>query len=286
MNSHYKTIEKAISYIGENLKTQPSLEEIANAVGLSPFHFQRLFREWAGITPKRFLQYLTVNHAKKLLQESSVFDASLEIGLSSQSRLYDHFISLEAVTPGEFKYKGLSMIIDYGLGQSPFGLVFIAATLRGICHLSFVDSKTKHDSIEYIQKNWPNAEIKENQLRIEALISRIFNPSTEKNEKFHLFVKGSNFQIKVWESLLRIPQGKVCSYQQVAGSIAAPTTASRAVANAIAKNPIGFLIPCHRVIRNTGAIGGYRWNSTRKQAILAWESANEFNQNTPEAGNL
>ena len=285
MNSHYIKIEKAIGFINDNLKTQPNLEVIANAVGLSPFHFQRLFREWAGITPKRFMQYLTVNHAKKLLQESSVFDASLEIGLSSQSRLYDHFISLEAMTPGEFKLKGMNMKIDYGLGQSPFGLVFIAATDRGICHLSFVNRETEQNQIEYVQMNWPKAKIKENQFLIETLSSRIFNPGIKTNEKFHLYVKGSNFQVKVWESLLRIPHGKVCSYQQIASSIAAPT-ASRAVANAIAKNPIGFLIPCHRVIRNTGSIGGYRWNSTRKQAMLVWESANDFNQNTPEGGNL
>ena len=154
MNSHYKKIEKAIGFINKNLKTQPNLEEVASVVGLSPFHFQRIFREWAGITPKRFLQFLTVSHAKKLLEESSVFDASLEIGLSSQGLLCAVPISLEAVTPGEFKYKGQNMIIDYGLGQSPFGLAFIAATERGICHLSFVDSETEYESVEYTSRGY------------------------------------------------------------------------------------------------------------------------------------
>jgi AraC family transcriptional regulator of adaptative response/methylated-DNA-[protein]-cysteine methyltransferase len=282
--SHYKKIAQAICFINENLKAQPSLEEIANAAGLSPFHFQRLFREWAGITPKRFLQYLTVKHAKRLLVESNIFDTADELGLSSPSRLYDHFITLEAVTPGQFKHQGQGMKIDYGFGQSPFGLVFIAATERGICHLSFSDSENGQASVAAIKRAWPNSEMLENPLRIEALSDKIFNPHTASNEKFHLFVQGSNFQIKVWESLLQIPHGVVCSYQQVADSIAAPT-ATRAVANAIAKNPIGFLIPCHRVIRNTGAIGGYRWNSTRKQAILAWESANTFNKSASEGDN-
>ncbi|MEE9398579.1 MAG: methylated-DNA--[protein]-cysteine S-methyltransferase [Methylococcales bacterium] len=275
MNSHYEKIEQAICFINENIKAQPTLDEIAKATGLSPFHFQRLFREWAGITPKRFLQYLTVSHAKKLLKDSSVFEASLEMGLSSQSRLYDHFITLEAVTPGQFKQKGRDLNIDYGLGRSPFGLVFIAATERGICHLSFLANENISDSVKSLQQDWPNAEINENRNRIETLRNKIFNSHTETNQKFHLFIQGSNFQTKVWESLLKIPHGMVYSYQQIATSIAAPS-AARAVANAIGKNPVSLLIPCHRVIRNTGVIGGYRWGRERKQAILAWESANKL----------
>ena len=269
----YQKIEKAIRFIQENLRTQPSLEEIANAVGLSPFHFQRLFRQWAGITPKRFLQFMTVSHAKQLLKESSVFDVSLAMGLSSQSRLHDHFVTLEAVSPGQFKNEGKDMKIEYGISHSPFGIVFIGATERGICQLSFIDEKNYSDSLESLQHAWPNADILENRSRMDTLSKKIFNIHIEPIEKFHLFVQGSNFQVKVWESLLRIPTGMAYSYQQVAVSIALPL-GSRAIGNAIAKNPIGYLIPCHRVIRNTGIIGGYRWGSERKHAILAWEAAN------------
>ncbi len=271
-NTHYDKIEKAIRYINENLKTQPSLEEISRAVNLSPFHFQRVFRQWVGITPKRFLQFLTINHAKQLLKDSSVFDVSLEIGLSSQSRLHDHFVTLEAVTPGQFKNEGQDMTIEYGISQSPFGSVFIAVTERGICQLSFINQQTSSDLLASLRDAWPKADILENGSRTDVLSKKIFNTQAASNEKFHLFVQGSNFQVKVWESLVRIPAGMACSYQQVANSIALPS-GSRAVANAIAKNPIGFLIPCHRVIRNTGVIGGYRWGSERKQAMIAWEAA-------------
>lgn len=275
-NTHYEKIEKAIAYINENLKAQPSLEEIANAVNLSPFHFQRLFRQWAGITPKRFLQFLTIRHAKQLLKDASVFDVSLEIGLSSQSRLHDHFVTLEAVTPGQFKNQGLDLTIEYGISQSPFGSVFIGVTERGICQLSFINKDNCSDSLASLQDAWPKAQILENRSRIDMISKKIFNTRTESNEKFHLLVQGSNFQIKVWESLVRIPAGMAFSYQQVANSIALPS-GSRAVANAIAKNPVGYLIPCHRVIRNTGVVGGYRWGSERKQAILAWEAAHAQN---------
>lgn len=271
-NAHYEKIEKAIRYINENIRYQPSLEEIANVVNLSPFHFQRLFRQWVGITPKRFLQFLTIGHAKQLLKDSSVFDVSLEIGLSSQSRLHDHFVTLESATPGQFKNKGQDMKIEYGISHCPFGSVFIAATERGICQLSFTNNDNYCDEFESLQHAWPNADIYENHSRMELLSKKIFNLHIEANEKFHLQVQGSNFQVKVWEALLRIPSGMIFSYQQVANLIDMPS-GTRAVANAIAKNPIGYLIPCHRVIRNTGVIGGYRWGRERKQAIIAWESA-------------
>lgn len=272
LNSHYEKIEKAIYYINENITSQPSLDEIAEAVYLSPFHFQRLFREWAGITPKRFLQFLTVNHAKQLLENSSVLDVSIEMGLSSQSRLYEHFTTLEGMSPGEFKSSGNRMNIEYGLSYSRFGYVFIAMTERGICRLSFIDKQGYPSAIDSLQGAWPDATLSENISVIEALSQKIFNGTAASQEKFHLLVKGSNFQIKVWESLLQIPSGAAFSYQQVANSISKPT-ATRAVANAIANNPIGYLIPCHRVIRKTGVINGYRWGGERKQAMLAWESA-------------
>ena len=270
--THYEKIERAIRYINDNKRTQPSLEEIASVINLSPFHFQRLFRQWVGITPKRFLQFLTIDHAKQLLKDASVFDVSLEIGLSSQSRLHDHFVTLEGVTPGQFKKSGQDMKMVYGLSVCPFGRVFIAATDRGICQLSFI---VKHDydaELEALQNNWPNANLTENNALIESLSEKIFNIDNGINEKFNLLIQGSNFQVKVWESLLQIPTGLAFSYQQVANSIEMPTGA-RAVANAIAKNPIAYLIPCHRVIRSTGVISGYRWGAERKQALIAWESA-------------
>lgn len=273
MHSHYEKIERAIHYIHKNLRAQPSLDEIANAVGISPFHFQRLFRQWAGITPKRFLQFLTVSYAKQLLKESSVFDASLEVGLSSQSRLHDHFVTLEAVSPGQFKNEGKSMKIEYGIGSSPFGSVFIGATKQGICELSFIDRDNYYDSLESLRHTWPNATIIENHPSMDTLSKEIFNIHAGSNKKLHLCVHGSNFQIKVWKSLLCIPSGMAFSYQQIAKLVELPL-GSRAVASAIAKNPIGYLIPCHRVIRSTGAIGGYKWGGERKHAILAWEAAN------------
>ncbi|MFW5426222.1 MAG: methylated-DNA--[protein]-cysteine S-methyltransferase [Methylophagaceae bacterium] len=283
MNSHYEKVEQAIYFINENIASQPSLDEIAASVYLSPFHFQRLFREWAGITPKRFLQYLTVSHAKQLLEQSSVLDVSIEMGLSSQSRLYEHFITLEGVSPGEFKSNGHCMVIEYGMSYSPFGLIFIAATERGICQLSFIDKQQYQDSIESLQSAWPNATILNNPLYIDKLSQKIFTTTAESKEKFHLLVKGSNFQIKVWESLLKIPSGMAFSYQQISHSISKPT-ANRAVATAISKNPIAYLIPCHRVIRKTGIISGYRWGCERKQAIIAWEAAHSLNT-TPSISN-
>ncbi len=199
-----------------------------------------------------------------------------EIGLSSQSRLHDHFVTLEAITPGQFKNQGQNMKIEYGISPCPFGNVFIASTERGICQLSFTDKNDYCAELERLQNAWPNADMSENHSLIKSLSEMIFNTHNGINEKFHLLVQGSNFQVKVWESLLQIPTGMAFSYQQVANSIDMPT-GSRAVANAIAKNPIGYLIPCHRVIRSTGVISGYRWGVERKQALIAWESANTQN---------
>lgn len=274
MSSDYERIAKAISFLQQNALNQPSLDDIAAAVELSPFHFQRLFRRWAGITPKRFLQYLTVDHAKQLLASSSVLETSIEVGLSSQSRLYDHFIALEAMTPGEYKRAGMRVDIDYGISSSPFGNAFIAATERGVCQLSFIDNQQSNEHLERLKKKWPNATLTENSTRIATLAETIFNNPSNSNADFSLMVQGSNFQIKVWESLLRIPPGKLFSYGQVAAAIGHPSS-SRAVANAIGANPIAYLIPCHRVIRNTGVLGGYRWGVERKQIIQAWEAAEQ-----------
>ena len=274
-NKHYDTIAQAIHFINSQLHNQPELKDIADAVNLSPYHFQRVFREWAGISPKRFLQLLTIKHAKQLLKHSNTLDVSLQTGLSSQSRLHDHFVSLEAVTPGQYKQAGLGMNIQYGFAESRFGIVFMATTDLGICHLAFVDDKDKQTAINALSADWPNAQIKFNQSHIKQLAEKIFNANSIKRGKFHLLVQGSNFQVKVWESLLRIPEGHIQSYQHIARAIAQPK-ASRAVANAIAKNPVAYLIPCHRVIRSTGVISGYRWGTARKQALIAWESAKLF----------
>lgn len=272
--SDYERIAKAICFLQQNALNQPGLEDIAAAVGLSPFHFQRLFRRWAGISPKRFLQYLTVDHAKQLLANSSVLETSIEVGLSSQSRLYDHFITLEAMTPGEYKRAGMSVDIDYGVCSSPFGHAFIAATERGVCQLSFIDNQQIDEHLKLLKKKWPNAVLKEHKERIGQLAQAIFNHSPNTRADLSLMVQGSNFQIKVWESLLRIPPGKLFSYGQVAAAIGHPSS-SRAVANAIGANPIAYLIPCHRVIRNTGVLGGYRWGIERKQIMQAWEAAEQ-----------
>ena len=269
MDSDYKRIAKAIVFLQQNAFNQPSLDEVADAVGLSSFHFQRLFRQWAGITPKRFLQYLTVDHAKKCLAETSVLETSLQLGLSSQSRLYDHFIALEAMTPGEYKSKGVKLSIEYGVFSSPFGNAFIAVTKRGVCQLSFIDHQDPLACLDTIRKKWPNAGLVENSESIQTIGKAIFKNTTNK-EELALMVQGSNFQIKVWESLMKIPPGRLCSYGQLANAIGHPKS-SRAVANAIGANPIAYLIPCHRVIRSTGALGGYRWGLERKQILQAWE---------------
>ncbi len=272
MSSDYERIAKAICFLNENALSQPSLNDVALAVGLSPYHFQRLFRRWAGITPKRFLQYLTVDHAKQLLVNSNVLETSLEVGLSSQSRLYDHFVTLEAMTPGDYKRAGQGIDIHFGMTPSPFGNAFIAATERGICQLSFIDESNPEESIERLKKKWSNANLIENSERIETLGAAIFNSLSDANNDLVLMVQGSNFQIKVWEFLLHIAPGRLCSYGQVAEAIGYPL-ASRAVANAIGANPVAYLIPCHRVIRATGLLGGYHWGHERKQAMLAWEFA-------------
>ncbi|MEE9412160.1 MAG: methylated-DNA--[protein]-cysteine S-methyltransferase [Methylococcales bacterium] len=274
MSSDYERIAKAISFLHQNALKQPSLSDVALAVGLSPYHFQRLFRRWAGITPKRFLQYLTVDHAKQLLANSSVLETSYEIGLSSQSRLYDHFVALEAMTPGEYKRAGQGTDIHYGMTPGPFGNAFIAATERGVCQLSFVDEHNRGESLDRLKKNWSNANLIENPDRIETIGASIFNIQPHVNNELVLMVQGSNFQIKVWEFLLRIAPGRLCSYGQVAEAIGHPL-ASRAVANAIGANPVAYLIPCHRVIRATGLLGGYHWGIERKQAMLVREFAKQ-----------
>jgi AraC family transcriptional regulator of adaptative response/methylated-DNA-[protein]-cysteine methyltransferase len=276
---NYQRIEKAIYYLQENMTRQPALDEVADAVHLSPFHFQRLFAEWAGISPKRFLQYLTVDFLKtRLAQSRTLAEAAEAAGLSSQSRVYDLFTTLEAVTPQEYKQRG-GITIQHGFADSPFGQVLLGASPRGICWLSFVQSDGDTlASLCEMKAHWNNAVFSENQKLASDLAGQIFSTAasrastTRGSEALHLLVKGTNFQVKVWEALLQLPVGHVTTYQAIARQIGSPN-ALQAVGSAVGANHIAYLIPCHRVIRKDGILGEYRWNATRKKSMVGWEMA-------------
>ncbi len=270
----YKRIGAAIKYIENNFKEQPSLKEIADSVYLSEYYFQRLFKRWAGISPKKFLQYLTINYAKNLLDDSkNLFDIAYESGLSGTARLHDLFVTYEGMTPGQYKEKGRGLTIKYGIHPSYFGECFIATTEIGICALFFIEENNIEPEMERIRKNWWNAEIMEDKDATRPLVESIFNGLLKKEQQeVKLVLKGTQFQLKVWEALIRIPVGSLVTYGLVARHIGMPK-ASRAIGNANANNPIGLLIPCHRVIRESGFIGGYRWATARKRAMIAWENA-------------
>ncbi len=272
--SDYDRIAKAIAYITERTTDQPSLEAIAAHVHLSPFHFQRLFCRWAGTTPKRFLQVLTLERGKQLLHEAgSLLNVSNALGLSSSSRLHDHFVQLEAVTPGEYKNKGKNLTIEYGVHPTPFGRLFVAVSSRGICRASFLD--VDHDVEQQLVKlknTWPLASFSRNDETTGAVVSTMFDKAKVTDRPLSLHIPGTNFQIAVWKALLQIPPGTVVSYSQLAAALGHPQS-SRAVGSAIAANPVAFLIPCHRVIQQSGALGGYRWGPARKHAIQLWERA-------------
>ena len=272
MPDDYHRIATAIHFLKNTALDQPSLDDAAKQVALSPYHFQRLFRRFAGVSPKRFLQYLTSEHAKELLEQStSVLETSFSIGLSSPSRLHDLLVTVEAVTPGEYKSGGNNLQIDYAIHPTPFGECMIAVTKRGICRLEFIDSEEEKIAIQRLQKAWPNALIKKDENMTENIIQKIFNPQNfSANKPLPLLLQGTNFQLKVWQALLKIPEGCVTSYGYLAEKIGQPT-ASRAVGTAIGNNPISYLIPCHRVLRSDGGIGGYRWGTDRKLAILGRE---------------
>jgi len=252
---------------------QPTLDEIAAHVHLSPFHFQRLFSRWAGVTPKRYLQVLTLKRAKALLQESRpLLEVADTLGLSSGSRLYDHFVQLEAVTPGEYKQRGAGLVIDHGMHDTPFGQAFVALTPRGICNFSFLDEQAPQTPLSALAQRWPEAELREAPSRTQSVIHTMFDGSKAPDRPISLHVSGTNFQISVWRALLQIPPAKVVSYAQVASAVGNPK-AARAVGLAVGANPVALMIPCHRVIQQNGKLGGYHWGETRKQAIHAWEAA-------------
>ena len=264
----YNRIERAIEYLQKNANKQPNLKEVAESVNLSEYHFQRLFTRWAGISPKRFLQFLTKENAKALLRQSSLLDATYSAGLSSPSRLHDLFVQCEAVTPGEYKLHGAGMRINYGFHPTPYGECLLAATERGICFLAFVTDEGRSAALRDMKSEWKNAEWIEDTTSTKHHIQAIFSPGRKSTIK--LQVRGTNFQIKVWEALLRIPPGQVASYEELAEVIGKPS-APRAVGNALAHNPIAFLIPCHRVLRKVGDFGNYRYGQARKKAMLLRE---------------
>ena len=271
--SDYDRIAEAISFIVSQVHHQPVLDEVAAHVHLSPFHFQRLFCRWTGVTPKRFLQVLTLERAKQLLSESRpLLEVSDTLGLSSGSRLYDHFVHLEAVTPGEYKRGGLGVAIEYAIHDTPFGKAFIATTPRGICSFAFLGRMTIDDHLADLVKMWPSAAMHENRRHTQAIIQAMFAGEKKLDRPLSLHVSGTNFQVSVWKALLQIPPATVTNYTQVANAIGRPGSA-RAVGRAIGANPVAFLIPCHRVIQQSGKIGGYHWGETRKHAMHAWETA-------------
>lgn len=268
---HYATVARAIAYLRATARQQPTLEQLAAAVHLSPFHLQRLFSEWAGVSPKRFLQYLTKEHARReLARAADVLTVAAEVGLSSGSRLHDLMISCEALTPGEIKSGGAGLSIGHGFAPSPFGPALVAWSGRGICHLAFCSGDEPARQAE-LAGLWPQATLRRDDAEAAAVLARVF-PAGTAAAPLHLLLRGTNFQIKVWEALLRCPPGRVLSYGELACRIGAPK-AARAVGSALAANTIGFLIPCHRVIRDSGEVSHYRWGSERKLAMLGWEAA-------------
>ena len=269
---NYQRIAEAIDYIKTNFKEQPDLEKVAEQIHLSPFHFQRLFTEWAGVSPKKFLQFISVEHAKSLLKEkqATLFDAAFETGLSGTGRLHDLFIKIEGMTPGEFKNGGEALSINYSFAESPFGKILVASTVKGICYMAFADDETK--TFAELKKLYPNAAYHQVVDMIQQNALYIFTKDWNKLNEIKLHVKGSGFQLKVWEALLKVPVGQLTTYGSLAAQLDKPL-ASRAVGTAVGDNPVAFIIPCHRVIQSTGAFGNYHWGSTRKTAMIGWEAA-------------
>lgn len=273
-NGDYARIEKAIRFLEENFRHQPDLGEVARSVNLSEYHFQRMFRRWAGISPKRFVQFLTLGYAKKLLEKSrSLLDATYDSGLSSPSRLHHLFVTTEAMTPGEFKVKGAGLKISYGFHPSPFGECLLAITDRGICGLGFVAKGGRARALRDLKSRWEEAQFEENSRLTRPYVDRIFGLTVRNGGRpVTLLLKGTNFQIKVWEALLNVPMGSLTCYEDLAASVGKPK-AWRAVGAAVGRNPVAFIIPCHRAIRKAGIIGDYHWGAPRKKAMLVWEAA-------------
>lgn len=261
----YQRVEKVIAYVDAHRETQPDLATLAKVAGLSPFHFHRLFTRWAGVTPKAFLKFVTNESAKELLLTKDLLSASYEAGLSGPGRLHDLLVTIEGVTPGEFKAGGAGVLVRWGFHETPFGLALAGVTSRGLCHLAFVSSRDA--AVRELKKKWPQAVLREDRAGTAPIVAKAFG-----GKKIALHLRGTPFQLKVWEALLRIPAGRAATYAQVAKAVGKPK-ASRAIGTAVGSNTLACVIPCHRVLRGTGAFGGYRWGAARKRAILASEAA-------------
>jgi len=269
---NYRRIEEAINYIKLNFKNQPDLDEVAEKINLSPFHFQRLFTDWAGISPKKFLQYLSLDYAKGILKnnQATLFDTAFETGLSGTGRLHDLFMNIEGMTPAEYKNGGKALTINYSFAESPFGNIIVASTPKGICYMAFADDMA--EAFSSLQAQFPNAQYIQMVDIAQQNALFIFKKDWSQLSAIKLHLKGTSFQLKVWEALLNIPMGGLSTYSAIAKNVQSPN-ASRAVGSAVGSNPVAFLIPCHRVIKSTGEFGQYHWGATRKSAIIGWEAA-------------
>ncbi|MBZ4187938.1 bifunctional transcriptional activator/DNA repair enzyme AdaA [Niabella beijingensis] len=271
-NINFNKVAAAIEYIRTHFREQPGLEAIAKATHTSPYHFQRIFTDWAGTSPKKFLQYISIEHAKEVLKtnHASVADAAFDTGLSGTSRLHDLFINIEGMTPAEYRNGGKNLSINYSFAESLFGNLLVASTSKGICYMAFY--KDEEIALQELRQKFPNARFQQRLDLLQQNALFIFQNSKEPLQQIKLHLKGTDFQLKVWESLLKIPMGQLTTYGHLAAQIGRPA-ASRAVGTAIGSNPVAYLIPCHRVIQSTGKISGYMWGTTRKMAIIGWEQA-------------
>jgi AraC family transcriptional regulator of adaptative response/methylated-DNA-[protein]-cysteine methyltransferase len=267
----FKRISEAIHYLSTRYKNPPSLEEVAEHVHLSPFHFQRMFHHWAGVSPKQFVQYLRIGEAKKILQDTrlTLFDAAFEAGLSGTGRLHDLFVQIEGMTPGEYRNGGASLSILYSFAETLFGKLIVASTARGICHMAFVD-RGEQEGLEALVSRFPRAVFRPGSDSMQENALHVFRQDWVQLENIKLHLKGSDFQLKVWEALLRVPSGGLTTYSDLAKQ-AGLGKAFRALGTAVGKNPVAYLIPCHRVIKSTGAFGNYYWGEPRKNALIGWE---------------
>jgi AraC family transcriptional regulator of adaptative response/methylated-DNA-[protein]-cysteine methyltransferase len=271
----YALIRRAIAFLSATWAEQPSLERLAEHLALSPSHCQKLFKRWCGLSPKEFVQAITVDHARGLLEGSaSVFDAALEVGLSGGSRLHDLFVSHEAMTPGDYKRRGEGLEMAYGFHACPFGEALLIATDRGVAGLAFVDEdkgQTRQDALADMMQRWPKACYVEAPAKTASHARQIFASEWSRDQPVRLVMIGTDFDVRVWETLLKIPMGRAVSYTDIARHIGTPS-ASRAVGSAVGRNPISFVVPCHRVLRGDGSLGGYHWGLTRKRALIGWET--------------